>query len=74
MVELSLLLISSITILVLYIISIKRRLARDDAERKQSEQREQTRNHVLELLARGATLARILASTRRWSISWTASN
>ena len=65
MVELSLLLISSITILVLYIISIKRRLARDDAERKQSEQRKQTRNHVLELLARGATLARILEAIVR---------
>jgi len=61
----SCLLIASITILVLYIISIKRRLARDITERKQSEQREQTRNHVLELLARGASLAAILEAIVR---------
>ena len=47
MVVFSLLLISGITILVFYIIRIKRRLARDISDRKQSEQREQTRNHVL---------------------------
>jgi len=56
----SLLLIVGLTILVIYILNIKRQLARDTLERKQSEQREQTRNHVLELLARGAPLATIL--------------
>jgi diguanylate cyclase (GGDEF)-like protein/PAS domain S-box-containing protein len=61
----SLLLFSSITILVFYIIRIKRRLARDIAGRKQSEQREQTRNHVLELLAHGASLASILEAIVR---------
>ena len=65
MIVLSLLLIASITILVLYVIGIKRRLARDIAERKQSEQREQTRNHVLEMLARGAPLAKILEAIVR---------
>jgi diguanylate cyclase (GGDEF)-like protein/PAS domain S-box-containing protein len=48
-----------------YIIRIKRRLARDIAERKLSEQREQTRNHVLELLAHGAPLATILGAIVR---------
>jgi diguanylate cyclase (GGDEF)-like protein/PAS domain S-box-containing protein len=56
----SLLLFGGITILVVYILSIKRRLARDIVDRKHSEQREQTRNHVLELLARGAPLVTIL--------------
>lgn len=59
MVVFSLLLTVSITILVIYIISIKRR-ARDIDDRKLSDQREQTRNHVLELLARGAPLVTIL--------------
>jgi hypothetical protein len=59
-VVLSLLLIGSITVAVFYIIRIKRRLPRDITGRKQSEQREQTRNHVLELLAHGAPLATIL--------------
>lgn len=48
-----------------YIIRIKRRLAGDIAERKLSEQREQTRNHVLELLAHGAPLATILGAIVR---------
>ena len=65
MLALFLLLIASIIILVLYITGIKRRLARDVAERKQSEQREQIRNHVLELLARGAPLAKILEAIVR---------
>ena len=56
----SLLLIGSIAVAILYIIRIRRRLARDLTERKQSEQREQTRTHVLELLAHGAPLATIL--------------
>ena len=57
----SLLLIGSIAAAAsFYIIRIKRRLARDIARRKQSEQREETRNHVLEMLAHGAPLATIL--------------
>ena len=55
-----LLMIGSIIAAGFYIISIRRRLARDITERKQSEQREKTRNHVLELLARGAPLITIL--------------
>ena len=65
MLVLSLLLIVSITAAVFYIILIRRRLARDIAERKQSEQREQTRNHVLELLADGSPLATILGAIVR---------
>jgi diguanylate cyclase (GGDEF)-like protein/PAS domain S-box-containing protein len=60
-----LLLIGGIAAAVFYIILIKRRLARDLADRKQSEQREQTRNHVLELLAHGAPLATILGAIVR---------
>ena len=60
MLVLSLLLVGSITISVLYIIRINRRHSCDIADRKQSERREQTRNHVLELLAHGAPLATIL--------------
>jgi diguanylate cyclase (GGDEF)-like protein/PAS domain S-box-containing protein len=56
----ALLLIGSITAAIFYILRIRRRLARDITDRKQSEQREQTRNHVLELLAHGASLATIL--------------
>ena len=65
MLVLSLLLVSSIVIVVFYVIRIKRRLARDAIDRKQSEQREQTRNHVLELLAQGAPLEVILESIVR---------
>src|SRR3972149_316914 len=43
-----------------YIIRINRRLARGPPARKHSEQREQSRSHVLELLAHGAPLATIL--------------
>lgn len=60
MMALALLLIGSATITIFYIIRINRRLARDITDRKQSEQREQTRNHVLQLLAHGAPLATIL--------------
>lgn len=60
MIEFSLLLISGITLLTFYILHIRRRLARNLRRRKQSEQREQTRNHVLELLAHGAPLSTIL--------------
>ena len=45
---------------ILYIWWMKRRYAKDIIQHQQSEQREQTRNHVLELLARGAPLASIL--------------
>jgi len=61
----SLLLIGGIAASIFYIILIKRRLARDLADRKQSEQREKTRNHVLELLAHGAPLATILGALVR---------
>jgi diguanylate cyclase (GGDEF)-like protein/PAS domain S-box-containing protein len=61
----SLLLIGSIIVAVLYIIYIKRKLAGDIAERKKSEQREQIRNHVLELLARCAPPATILDAIAR---------
>ena len=61
----SLLLVAGIVAAVLYIIVIKRRLARDAAEREQSEQREHTRNHVLELLAHGAPLTAILEAIVR---------
>jgi diguanylate cyclase (GGDEF)-like protein/PAS domain S-box-containing protein len=43
-----------------YIWRINSRHVRDTFEREQSEQREQTRNHVLELLANGAPLPDIL--------------
>ena len=65
MVGIILLLIVSLAVAVVYIILIKARRARDFAVRKLSEQREQTRNHVLELLARGAPLASILEAIVR---------
>ncbi|MGA9666205.1 MAG: diguanylate cyclase [Gallionella sp.] len=61
----SLLLIAGIAAAAFYIILIRRRLARDSAGRKRSEQREKTRNHVLELLAHGAPLATILGAIVR---------
>jgi diguanylate cyclase (GGDEF)-like protein/PAS domain S-box-containing protein len=64
MIEFFLLLIGS-TVLAFYTIRIKRRLARNISRRKQSEQREQTRNHVLELLAHGAPLSTILEAIVR---------
>jgi diguanylate cyclase (GGDEF)-like protein/PAS domain S-box-containing protein len=64
-VVLSLLLAGVIMAGVFYIILIKRRLARDATNSRQSEQREKTRNHVLELLARGAPLASILEAIVR---------
>jgi diguanylate cyclase (GGDEF)-like protein/PAS domain S-box-containing protein len=60
MLTFALLLIGGITIAIYYIIRIKRRIARDITERKQSQQREQTRNRVLQLLAHGAPLPDIL--------------
>ncbi len=60
MVAFILLLIGFIAVLVFYIGLIKRRLARDISSRELSELREQTRNHVLELLAHDAPLASIL--------------
>jgi diguanylate cyclase (GGDEF)-like protein/PAS domain S-box-containing protein len=59
---LSLLLVAGIVAAVFYILRIRRRLARDLAERRLSEQREKNRNHVLELLAHGAPLAKILGA------------
>jgi diguanylate cyclase (GGDEF)-like protein/PAS domain S-box-containing protein len=61
----ALLLIGSIAVAVFYILRIRRRLARDIADRKQSEQRELTRNHVLELLAHAAPRATILEAIVR---------
>ena len=61
----SLLLVGGNMAAVFYIIFIKRRLARDAADREQSERREQTRNHVLELLAHGAPLTAILEAIVR---------
>src|SRR3990167_6731394 len=49
----------------IYIIRINRRLVRDASARKHSEQREQSRNHVLELLAHGAPLVTILEAIVR---------
>lgn len=63
--SLSLLLIGSIVVAIFYLIHIRRRLARDLVSRKRSEQREQTRNHVLELLAHGAPLATMLEAIVR---------
>ena len=65
MLVLSLLLAGGIMAAVFYIILIKRRLARDVSDREQSERREQTRNHVLELLAHGASLTAILEAIVR---------
>ena len=60
MLVLYLLLAGGILASAFYIVLIKRRLARDAADREQSEQREHTRNHVLELLAHGASISNIL--------------
>ena len=65
MVALILLLIGSVAIAIIYIIRINRRHARDISDRKLSEQREQTRNHVLELLAHGAPITAILEAIVR---------
>jgi diguanylate cyclase (GGDEF)-like protein/PAS domain S-box-containing protein len=65
MMAFSLLLTGGITIAIFYIIHINRRLARDITARKQSEQREQARNRVLQLLAHGASLATILEAIVR---------
>jgi len=59
------LLLAGLAAAVFYIRYLRRRLARDIADRKLSEQREQTRNHVLELLAQGAPLAEILQAIVR---------
>ena len=65
MLVLSLMLAGGIMAAALYIVLIKRRLARDAANREQSEQREYTRNHVLELLAHGASFTAILEAIVR---------
>lgn len=65
MIALVLLMIVGVAIAALYIVQINGRQVRDSIERKQSEQREQTRNHVLELLAHGAPLPVILEAILR---------
>jgi diguanylate cyclase (GGDEF)-like protein/PAS domain S-box-containing protein len=60
-----LLLACGILVTVFLITFIRRRLARDATDRRQSEQREHMRNHVLELLAHGAPLADILEAIVR---------
>lgn len=57
---LTLLLIGSNAIAAFYIIRINRRHARDLSDRKHSEQREKSRNLVLQMLARSAPLDNIL--------------
>jgi diguanylate cyclase (GGDEF)-like protein/PAS domain S-box-containing protein len=64
-VEYILLLTGSLIVAVFYIILIKSKRARDLAERNQSELREKTRNHVLELLAHGAPPSTILVAIVR---------
>jgi len=61
----SLLLVGVIVVGVFYLLYIKRRLADDLTNRVRSEKREQTRNHVLELLARGATINSMLEAIVR---------
>lgn len=65
MAVLALLLAGGIAIAIYYIIRINRRIAREHADRKQSEKREQTRNRVLQLLAHGAPLQSILEAIVR---------
>ncbi|HEU0188662.1 MAG TPA: diguanylate cyclase [Gallionella sp.] len=65
MAALVLLLTGGITIAILYIVRINRRLDRDTTDREQFEQREQTRNRVLQLLAQGAPLQAILEAIVR---------
>lgn len=65
MLALALLLTGSITIAIFYIVRVNRGLFRDITELKKSEQREQSRNHVLQLLAHGAPLPAILEAIVR---------
>ncbi len=65
MLALALLLTGSITIAIFYIVRVNRGLFRDITELKKSEQREQSRNHVLQLLAHGAPLPTILEAIVR---------
>ena len=60
MLVVSLLLLAALAGAVYYIVHLRRLLARDSDERARSAQREDIRNHVLELLARGAPLKRVL--------------
>ncbi len=62
MVVLLLTLLCCLVAAIIYIVLMNRRHASDNIRREQSEQREQTRNHVLELLASGASLELILES------------
>ncbi|MBI5430454.1 MAG: diguanylate cyclase [Nitrosomonadales bacterium] len=65
MVAAVLLLVCGTAAAVYYFVRANRTHARDLIERKQSEQREQTRNRVLELLAHGAPLPDILGAIVR---------
>ena len=68
MVEVALVLLLSSGIIgaaAFYLVRINRRLARGTSARKHFEQREQSRNHILELLAHGAPLATILEAIVR---------
>ncbi|MGB9094566.1 MAG: diguanylate cyclase, partial [Gallionella sp.] len=60
-----LLLAGGIAAAALWIVLIRRRQARDAADRDQSERREHNRNHVLELLAHGAPLPAVLEAIVR---------
>lgn len=62
MLVISLLLAGILVVAGIYILRSNDQHARDAIEREQSEQREQTRNHVLEQLASGAPLETILES------------
>ncbi len=68
MVEVALVLLLGVIVIgaaAFYFIRINRRLARGASAREHFEQREQSRNHVLELLAHGAPLATILEAIVR---------
>lgn len=65
MLVLSLFLTAGLVAAIFYIMRMRRMLARDSADRAHAAQRENTRNHVLELLAQGAPLKRVLAAIVR---------
>ncbi|HKB61096.1 MAG TPA: diguanylate cyclase [Gallionellaceae bacterium] len=56
----SLILAAALTAAIFYIVRMRGMLAQDTAERARSAQREDIRNHVLELLAQGAPRKRVL--------------
>ena len=65
MLTFSLLLMAALGAAAFYILRVQRTLSRDTAGRAQSEQRERNRNHVLELLAKGAPPRKILGAIVR---------